>query len=269
MSPKVLMPGLLSVAVVAAVFITYARPAAKSSKTQDFPQGTASTVSVDGPESNSLALQPEAVKLSQHVRAKGFDPKKPRTIVIDGVLTTATDRRNVQIVRSQSNSGEHVAVSLTGVTTALSWDATSGARTSAGTLSAADRALLERFTFDGADQFILAQLRGASYSVVARNVRPDDAPEDYAGPLWDVVRVDDPEQDQQKQALSRWRLYYLNSITGLIDKISYDSQRERIEATLSDWTERNGERFPSTITWTSHEKPLATFNLTNVSFAAQ
>ena len=188
---------------------------------------------------------------------------------MNGVLTTATDRHIVQIVRTQNGSGEHVDISLTGTTTPLSWDATSGARTSAGTLSAADRALLERFTFDGADQFILAQLRGASYSVVARNVRPDDAPEDYAGPLWDVVRIDDPEQDQQKQPLSRWRLYYLNSVTGLIDKISYDSLGDRIEASLSDWTDRNGEKFPSTITWTSHEKPLATFNVTNVAFVAQ
>ena len=268
MSPKVLMAGLLSVAL-AVVFIAYARPVAKSANTQDLPQSTATTASVAGPESSNFALEPDAVKLSRRVRAKGFDPKKPRTVVIDGVLATATDRRNVQIVRTQNGSGEHVEVSLTGTVTPLSWDATSGARTSVGTLSAADRALLERFTFDGADQFILAQRRGASYSVVARNVRPDDAPEDYAGPLWDVVRIDDPEPDQQKQPLSRWRLYYLNSLTGLIDKISYDSQGDRIEANLSDWTDHNGEKFPSTITWTSHDKPLATFSVTNVSFVAQ
>jgi hypothetical protein len=268
MSPKVLIPGLLSVAL-AAVFIAYARPTAKSSDTQDLPQSDATTASADGPKSNSLALQPEAVKLSRRIRAKGFDPQKPRTVVVDGVLTTATDRRNVQIVRTQTLSGEQVDITLTGTTVPLSWDATSGARTSSGTISTADRALLERFTFDGADQFILAQLRGASYSVIARNVRPDDAPENYSGPLWDIVRIDDPEQDAQKQLLSRWRLYYLNTTTGLIDKISYDSQGDRVEAKLSEWTERNGEKFPASITWTSHEKPLATFNVTNVSFVAQ
>lgn len=268
MSPKVLMAGLLSVAL-AVVFIAYARPVAKSSSTQDLPQSTATTASLAGPGANSLALQPEALKLSRRVRAKSFDPEKPRMVVIDGVLATATDRRNVQIVRTQNGSGEHVEVLMSGTATPLAWDATSGARTSTGTLSAADRALLERFTFDGADQFILAQLRGASYSVVARDVRPDDAPEDYAGPLWDVVRIDDPEPDQQKQPLSRWRLYYVSTLTGLIDKISYDSQGDRIEARLSDWADHNGEKLPSTITWTSHDKPLATFNVTNVSFVAQ
>lgn len=149
MSPKFLMPGLLSVAL-AVVFIAYARPIAKSSN-QDLPQSTATTASVDGPESNNFALEPEAVKLSRRVRAKDFDPKKPRTVVVDGVLTTATDRRNVQIVRTQNNSGEHVDVSLTGTATIFAWDASSGARASAGTLSTADRSLVERFTFDGAD----------------------------------------------------------------------------------------------------------------------
>ena len=67
MSPKVLLPGLLSLAVVAAVLVAYARPVPKSSNTQDLPQSTSSRASVDGPVSNSLALQPEAVKLSRRV----------------------------------------------------------------------------------------------------------------------------------------------------------------------------------------------------------
>lgn len=32
--------------------------------------------------------------------------------------------------------------------------------------------------------------------------------------------------------------------------------------------ERNGERFPATITWSRGGQPLMTFNLTNVSFAS-
>jgi len=262
------MPGLLFLAVGAAVYIAYARPTSHSPQPQESsPQSTIS--SLDAAVPGNLSVQPEAVKLSRRVRGNNFDSKKPRTIVISGVLTTGTEQRRVQIRRYQTDAGEQVEVSLAGANASVSWDAASGAHSAAGPLDVNERLLLERFTFDSADQFILAQLRGASYCVVARNVRPDDAPETYSGPIWDVVRIDDPEPDLQKQPLSRWRLYYLNTTTGLIDKITYDSQGDRVEARLSDWTDRDGEEFPVTITWTSHGQPLATFNLTNVSLVAQ
>jgi hypothetical protein len=162
-----------------------------------------------------------------------------------------------------------VEVILAGGAKLFSWDAAAGARTSLGTLALTDRTILERLIFDGADQFILAQLRGASYQTVVRNLRPDDAPDNYAGPLWDLIRVDDPQTDEQKRPLSKWRIYYLNSITGLIDKVVCDVQGERIEADFHDWLDHSGEKFPSRITWTSHEQPLMTLNVTNVSFVAQ
>lgn len=98
-----------------------------------------------------------------------------------------------------------------------------------------------------------------------RNLRPDDAGDDYAGPVWDVVRVDDPEPDEHKRPLSSWRLYYLNHATGLIDKVVSEVHGERIEAQLSEWTNRNGEKFPGTITWSSSGEVLMSFNLINVS----
>jgi hypothetical protein len=104
---------------------------------------------------------------------------------------------------------------------------------------------------------------------VIRNLRPDSAPDNYAGPLWDVVRIDDPESDEQKRPLSRWRLYHLNRTTGLIDKIVSQVQGERIEASLSDWKETDGEKFPRTITWTHSGDLLMTLNVTGVSFVAQ
>jgi hypothetical protein len=269
MSLKLLVPGALCIAVVSAVSISYARWTLNTSNAQDLPQSTSSTSAIVGPQSNNLLLQPEAVKLSLRVRKNGFDPRSPRTVVVDGVLTNASGRSNVEIRRYQTDKGEHVEVAVAGASAPLSWDASAGAWTSAGTINLNDRAVLERFTFDGADQFILAQLRGASYYVVARNVRPNDAPENYSGPVWNVVRIDDPEQDEQKQPLSRWRLYYLNSTTGLIDKIACEFQGASIEANLSEWTEHEGEKLPSSITWTSGGQTLATFNLTNVSYIAQ
>lgn len=268
MSSKILLLVVVCVAVSAAVFIAYARPTSHLLKTQELPSQSTPQNGDDG-EAGNLSLQPEAVKLSRRVRGPGFDPKKPRTLVIHGVLATATEQRNVQIRRNQSGRGEQMEVSLAGSQAPLLWDAAAGAHSAAGPLNLNDRALLERFTFDSADEFIFAQLRGAAYSVVARNVRPDDAPEDYSGALWDVIRVDDPEQDEAKKPLSPWRLFYINTRTGLIDSIVCDSQGDRIVANFSDWIDRSGEKFPAKITWTSNGRTLMSFNLTNVSSAAQ
>jgi hypothetical protein len=270
MSRKLIVVGFVCTAIAAvSVFITYARsrPTSKHVDSQSPPQSTAGDVN-DASQTRSLALQPEAFKLSRRVGGERFKAKTPVVLIVQGVLSTGTIRQNVRLSRYQTDQGERVEVSLAGAPS-LSWDAASGARTSAGVLDLANRLLLERLTFDSADEFILAQLRGASYYVVARNVRPDDAADDYSGALWDVVRIDDTEQDEQKKPFSAWRLYYINTRTGMIDRIVCDARGDRIEANFSDWTDRSGEKSPSAITWTSHGQTLMSFNLTNVSFVAQ
>jgi hypothetical protein len=220
-------------------------------------------------KSRNLALQPEAVRLLRRVGGQRFRSKTPQAVVMNGVLTTGSDRQEIQISRYQNARGERVQLVLASGAKLFSWEASTGARSSIETLGLSDRTILERLIFDSADQFILAQLRGAGYQVVIRNLRPDDAPDDYAGPLWDVVRVDDPESDEQKRPLSRWRLYHLNRSTGLIDKIVSEVEGQPIEANLSDWKERNGEKFPSTIVWTRRGQTLMTLNVTSVSLVAQ
>lgn len=117
-------------------------------------------------------------------------------------------------------------------------------------MTGSERALIERILLDSADEFVLAQLRGASYLTVAKNLRPDDAGENYDGPLWTVVRVDSPERDNDKKPQRSWRLYYINSRTGMIDKIVSEVAGERVEANLSGWTTNSSEVIPSVISWT-------------------
>jgi hypothetical protein len=128
--------------------------------------------------------------------------------------------------------------------------------------------LIERLVFDSPDQFVLAQLRGARYFTVSRGVRPAEAGDGYSGPLWNIVRVDDRETDQSKPAESRWRLYYLNTNNGLIDRIVSEVNGQQIIAELS-WTESNGEKVPSQITWTRQGQVIMQYSLTNFSHADQ
>jgi hypothetical protein len=220
-------------------------------------------------KTGSLSLQPEAAKLLRRVGGERFKSRTNTSLSVQGVLKTTGDSHTVSIVRGQTDDGERVEVFFSDGVASLVWTPNSGPQNSSGTtLSQAQRILLERLAYDSADQFILAQLRGASYSVVICNLRPDDAGDEYTGPLWDVVRVDDPERDEQKRPLSPWRLYYINRTTGLIDKVISEVGGERVEAQFSDWTDRNGEKFPASITWSRGGQTVMTFNLINVSVAS-
>jgi hypothetical protein len=211
-------------------------------------------------------MQPEAVRVARRL-GKRFNPSSRTASVLTGTLTIDGSAQPVTITRSQSNQGE--SIDLLVASRALTWRAEEGARAAASTLIDMERQLVERLVYDCPDYFVLAQLRGASYYTVARNVRPDYAPDNYDGPLWTVVRVEEPRSDEpNKQLVSRWRLFYLNSSTGLIDKVVSEEQGQPLEASFSDWTEQSGEKFPAVVTWTSQGKPVMTFNLTNLSTAA-
>jgi hypothetical protein len=99
---------------------------------------------------------------------------------------------------------------------------------------------------------------------VARNVRSERADDYDANGPWDVIRVDDPEEDPQKRPLSQWRLYYLSRTTGLIDKIISEASGERTEAHLSEWKEQSGEEFPTKIIWSNQNGIRMTFTLIKV-----
>jgi len=168
------------------------------------------------------------------------------------------------MMRKQSEDGESVELRVAG-SPLLSWDARQGALETDQQATASKRELIERLVFDSPDQFVLMQLRGASYYTVARSVRPADATDGYNGPLWTIVRVDDSQRDEAKTATSRWRLYYINTATGLIDRIESEVDGQRIVAEISSWTEQGGEKLPAQIVWTRNGQTLMQYTLTNFS----
>ena len=283
MSRKIIMTGVVVlVAFVVTIFVAYAQPLRNSLFTRQVESislvnsngaspslQTAKGNNVNVSNLGSLGRQPEALKLAKRIGGERFKSRTGPSLIMQAVLRIDGDSEQVTIVRRQTDDGEQVEVAQGGGRASLAWAMESGPQSSGrGKITQAERALLERLTCDSADQFVLAQLRGASYSVVVRNLRPDDAGEDYTGPLWDVVRVDDPESEEQRRPLSTWRLYYINRTTGLIDKVVSEISGERVEAQFSDWTERNGEKFPASITWSRGGQPFMTFNLINVSLAS-
>ena len=214
----------------------------------------------------NLSLQPEAFNLGRRLGTR-FSPGKREKSILVGTVTIGTERRIVQTIRTQRDDGEQVEIKIAGAPGALTWDAGQGALSSSSRANAGDRELIERLVLDSPDQFVLAQLRGTSYYTVARNVRPVNAGDNYTGRLWDIVRVNDPEPDETKRPQSRWRLYYLNAVTGLIDRIESEVGGQRIVAEISGWTDQNGEKVPTQITWTRQGQTVMQYSLTNFSHA--
>lgn len=211
----------------------------------------------------NLSLQPEALKLARQLGPRFLNDDK-KTSVLVGTLTIGLETKTMQMIRQQSEDGERVEIRVAG-SPALSWDAKQGGLAAHQQANRSERQLIERLVFDSPDQFVLMQLRGASYYTVARSVRPLDASDGYDGPLWTIVRVDDPERDEAKKPASRWRLYYLNTVTGLIDRIESEVDGRRIVAEFSSWTEQNGEKVPAQIVWTQDGQTLMQYSLTNFS----
>lgn len=222
-----------------------------------------STQARSAPGRRNLSLQPEAMKLAR-LLGKRFVSDNNSTSALVGTLTIGSETRTIQMMRKQSEDGESVEIRVAG-SPLLSWDGKQGALDTDQQATGSNRELIERLVFDSPDQFVLMQLRGASYYTVARSVRPVDATDGYNGPLWTIVRVDDPQRDEAKTATSRWRLYYINTATGLIDRIESEVDGQRIVAEISSWTEQGGEKLPAQIVWTRDGQTLMQYSLTNFS----
>jgi hypothetical protein len=211
-----------------------------------------------------LARQPEAARLRHRLGNRFLAPGREVTTLI-GALKIGAQQYTARITRSQADDGESLTVGLNGGPSTLTWDGKDGAKTGSSAANGETLALLERIALDSPDQFILAQLRGTNYYVVSHNARPSEAgaADNYAGPTWKIVRVSEPVDPTFAEPRSLWRLYYINTATGLIDKVLSQEQGETITAELSGWTSQDGEQVPTRITWTRNKQVVMELTLNN------
>lgn len=253
---------LCGASIALLVFATRLILVSSASTTTTFPTSNKPAQSQRPNKIRNLVLQPEAAAVNRRIGNR-FKSATARS-VLAGQLTVGNDRPPVTIIRTQTDSGENVEVILAGRN--FTWSEAEGIKAIQGAAATeAERLAVERLVFDSPDQFVLAQLRGASYQTIMRNLRPTDAGDDYTGPLWTMVRVDDPQKIESAAPKSAWRLYYINSISGLIDRIECDVDGQKIAASILQWTEQSGEKLPSHIRWTTNGETLMEFQLTSFS----
>lgn len=262
---------LMVAAVLAAAVHAYSRrtpkPAsvARISPVLNPPQ---STGGARGSLYSKLYFQPEADKLRRRLGQRFQSPGR-EVAVLTGVLKVGNDTQAVRIIRNQTDDGEQVAIALGNGSTSLSWTASGGALSAGNVASDTERSLIERIALDSPDQFVLAQLR-ASYYTLARRVMPEEAhgSDDYTGPVWDVVRVGEPPDPAQSKVQGPWRLYYINSTTGLLERVVSQDQETSVTAEVSGWVDQGGEQVPTHITWSRDGLVIMDMQLTGVTYAA-
>lgn len=217
-----------------------------------------------------LSQQLDADRLRRNLGERFLIAGREQT-TLTGMLTVGTSVRPVRIVRTQQDDGEQVEISIGNSSANLTWNPTDGAREDGQSAAGSDRALIERVVLDSPDQFVLAQLRRASYRLLARNVVPGGIKdlENYSGPAWDVIKVGEPDSPARGQALSPSRLYYINVATGLIDKVVSQEAGETIVATFSGWSDQNGERLPTRVQWRLNDQMIMELSVDVASYGRQ
>ena len=248
---------LLGIAATASVFLVARATGERVRATQSTAQLAANR---RGPR--NLFLQPEAAAVARKL-GKRFSASSGFSSVLSGSITIAGVNQPLTITRRQTETGEEINLLVGGHN--LTWNDQEGTKAEAGVLSDIEQLLTERLTLDSPDQFVLAQLRGASYFTIARNVRPTDANDGYAGPVWNLVRVDEPQMTKQWKPLSTWRIYYINVQTGLPDRIEYQLQELPVTVDFLEWTKQAEDTTPSRVRWSSNGQTLIELRATSVS----
>lgn len=104
----------------------------------------------------------------------------------------------------------------------------------------------------------------SQWSAQSDRLRPGGA-DNYTGPTWDLVRVAEPINLSQNRPQSLWRLYFINSSTGLIDKVVSQEQGETITAEISGWVTQAGEAIPTRVVWKRNNQTAMDLTITNAS----
>ncbi|GEM_PF-907358 len=238
----------------------YNSPAPALTAAATAPQGSSSRSRLN----SRLAFQPEANRFRHRLGQRFISAGREMSSLV-GTVTISGQAFPVTILRRQDDDDEQVSISIAG--NQLNWNGRDGARQAGGAAAGDNRKLIERIALDSPDQFILAQLRLSSYRTVGRNVVPAGAGdvEDYSGPSWDVVQVGERETSETAKPLSQFRYYYINTSTGLIDRVvSYEDDTATF-AEFSDWVDQAGEKLPSRIRWKRNDQVVMELVLSGAS----
>jgi hypothetical protein len=124
-------------------------------------------------------------------------------------------------------------------------------RTVGGSLTSAEKDLIESLVYDTAEHFFSAQTEGAPTRHLGNHFRTDDcSTANYAGPFYDVFSMTDlikVTPDTRSQS----KFYCFNSETHLLEKVHYQTLRNgasvEVETQISGWRRIEDQQVPSRV----------------------
>lgn len=141
-----------------------------------------------------------------------------------------------------------------------------GADSSWVALTQSQRDIVATLLFDTPESFFVGQMNGSATRRLGSRFR--SSPDIITGPFHDVYAV--TNSDSLSADVEGAKLFYFNSDTFLLDRISYrlrrDGQSVPVEVRMGDWREGNGQKTARTVERIENGATVMTLSIDSVAF---
>jgi len=143
------------------------------------------------------------------------------------------------------------------------------ARVIDGSLTNADKDLIESMVNDTAEHFFSSQIQGAPTRHLGNRFREDDgSTANYEGPFHDIFSLLDRVR-MGPETRSQTKLYYFNSINHLLEKVHYQISRNGalvdVETRISHWHRIQDQQVPRRIARLENGQPVISLTITSAT----
>ncbi len=246
---RVLWPALLIALLVLTAFVFAASGKLRGAKTME----TKTTVNQTAYTSSSRhgayvrrsLLSP---KLVWHLNAFGDRLEKPgrERLSVTGTLSRAKDSQTEEVSAVwEFPERLRLTTQKANQTRLITFDGEQ-AKAAGNSLDGAERDVMETLVYGSAEHFFTTQMQGQATRLLGSRFRIDDGSiADYNGPYYEVYKVAEQIKTSAEQR-QQVRLYYFNSETLLLERVSYEINRNgskvKVEERLGGWSKEQGQQ---------------------------
>lgn len=187
-------------------------------------------------------------KLVWHLKATGDRLEKPgkERLRVTGTLSRANDSQIQEVVAVfEFPERLHLTLQKGNQRRIVTFDGEQ-AKAVGNPLDGVEHDLIETLVYGSPEHFFNTQMEGQATRFLGSRFRLDDGTNDnYDGPYYDVYKVGDQIR-VTTEPTERLKLYYFNSETLLLERVSYELDRNgstvQVEERLGGWTKEQGQQ---------------------------
>lgn len=247
---RVLWPALLIALLVLTAFTLAASGKLRRSKTS-------------GPKTSTRQNQPNLVSANPraYIRRSLLSPKLVWHLNALGERLEKPGKERLTVTATLSRSGDSQAAEVLAVwefperlrltiqkgiqTRVITFDGEQ-AKSVGSPLDSGERDLIETLVYGTAEHFFTTQMQGQATRFLGARFRMDDGSDgDYSGPYYDIFQVAEQVKTSASQR-DQEKLYYFDSDTLLLERVSYQINREgaqvKVEEVTRDWGKEQGQQ---------------------------